>query len=178
MLTPRMALRLETKGSYLRTMTKIEIRRNVLNITELDRSLLGGVDVVDQSTRLKINYLESFKVGKWIRDFLNAELPVYWDRHLVVSKFSADLGLENKRHLPQHQFIGGALVPSVDTQSLLLLVIMDIPWHRLSNSGGLRRCRSGLGKVSSTLIPFFDWAETFVTNHCLMNPTAGLPVLD
>ena len=65
-----MALRLDTKGTYVRTMTKVEIRRNVLNISEVDRSLLGGVGVADQSTRLKVNYMESLKVGKWLRDHL------------------------------------------------------------------------------------------------------------
>ena len=73
-------------------MTKIEIRRNVHKIPELDRSLLGGVGVVDQSTRLKINHLESLKIGKWIRENLNANLPAYWERHHLISKLSAELG--------------------------------------------------------------------------------------
>ena len=165
MLTPRMALRLDTKGSYLRTMTKVEIRRNVIDIPVLDRSLLGGVDAVDKSTRLKVNYIESLKVGKWIRDHLNDELPAYWDRHVVISKFSADLGLENKRHLPQHQFIGGGTgsvrgypeSPIAGDHGYSLSVDYRIPVA--SGDAG-----PGLGKVAGTLIPFFDWAETFVSN--------------
>ena len=165
MLTPRMALRLDTKGSYLRTMTKIEIRRNMRNIPELDRSLLGGVGVVDQSTRLKINHLESLKIGKWIRENLNANLPAYWERHHLISKLSAELGLENVRHLPQHQFISGGTgsvrgypeSPIAGDHGYNISVEYRIPFA--SGDAGPE-----LGKVSSTLIPFIDWAETFVAN--------------
>lgn len=165
MLTPRMALRLDTKGTYVRTMTKVEIRRNVLNISEVDRSLLGGVGVTDQSTRLKVNYMESLKVGKWLRDHLYSDLPPHWDRHLIVSKVSADLGLENKRHLPQHQFISGGSgsvrgypeSPIAGDHGYNISVEYRIPFA--SGDAG-----PGLGRISSTLIPFLDWAETFVTD--------------
>ena len=165
MLTPRMVLHLDTKGSYLRTMTKIQIRRNVLNIPELDRSLLGGVGVVDQSTRLKINHLESLKIGKWMRENLNANLPAYWERHHLISKLSADLGLEDERHLPQHQFISGGTgsvrgypeSPIAGDHGYHISVEYRIPFA--SGDAGPE-----LGKVSSTLIPFMDWAETFVAN--------------
>jgi hemolysin activation/secretion protein len=164
MLTPRMALRLDTKGTYVRTMTKVEIRRNVLNISEVDRSLLGGVGVTDQSTRLKVNYMDSLKVGKWLRDHLYSDLPPHCDRHLIVSKVSADLGLENKRHLPQHQFISGGSgsvrgypeSPIAGDHGYNISVEYRIPFA--SGDAG-----PGLGRVSSTLIPFLDWAETFVT---------------
>jgi hypothetical protein len=160
-----MALRLDTKGTYVRTMTKVEIRRNVLNISEVDLSLLGGVGVTDQSTRLKVNYMESLKVGKWLRDHLYSDLPPHWDRHLIVSKVSADLGLENKRHLPQHQFIGGGTgsvrgypeSPIAGDHGYNISVEYRIPFA--SGDAGF-----GLGRVSTTLIPFIDWAETFVTD--------------
>jgi hypothetical protein len=165
MLTPRMALRLDTKGAYIRTMTKVEVRRNVLKIPLLERSLLGGVGVTDRSTRLKINYLESIKFGKWLRDHLNLDLPSYWDRHLIISRFSADLGLEDERHLPQHQFISGGTgsvrgypeSPIAGDHGYSFSVDYRIPIT--SGDAG-----PALGKVSSTLIPFIDWAETFVTD--------------
>ena len=165
MLTPRMALRLDTIGTYIRTMTKIEVRRNVLNIPELDRSLLGGVGVTDRSTRLKINYLESIKFGKWLRDHLNLDLPSYWDRHLIVTKVSADLGLEDERHLPQHQFISGGTgsvrgypeSPIAGDDGYSMSVEYRIPFA-VGDAG------PAFGRVSSTLIPFLDWAETFVTD--------------
>jgi hypothetical protein len=165
MLTPRFAATLQAKGPYLRTMTRLEVSRNVIDIPELDRSLLGGVGVADQSTRLRISHLESLKVGKWIRDHLNSDLPSQWDRHLIISKFSADLGLEDERHLPQHQFISGGSgsvrgypeSPIAGDHGYSASVEYRIPFA--SGDAG-----AGLGKVSSTLIPFLDWAETFVTD--------------
>jgi hemolysin activation/secretion protein len=165
MLTPRLAASLMTQGQYLRTMTKIEVRRNVHKIPLLDRSLLGGVGVTDRSTRLKINYLESIKFGKWLRNHLNLDLPSYWDRHLIISRFSADLGLEDERHLPQHQFISGGTgsvrgypeSPIAGDDGYSMSVEYRIPFA--AGDAG-----PALGKVSSTLIPFIDWAETFVTD--------------
>ena len=165
MLTPRFAATLQAKGQYLRTMTRLEVSSNVIDIPELDRSLLGGVGVTDQATRLRISHLESLKVGKWIRDHLNSDLPSQWDRHLIISKFSVDLGLEDERHLPQHQFISGGSgsvrgypeSPIAGDHGYSASVEYRIPFA--SGDAG-----AGLGKVSSTLIPFLDWAETFVTD--------------
>ena len=74
MLTPRIGVSLQTKGTYLKTMTRLQVRRNTQDIQAFDRSLLGGVNAVDKSTRLQLTYFESLKLGKWIRDHLDNDL--------------------------------------------------------------------------------------------------------
>ena len=89
------------------TFTELEIRQNLIAVSEYDRALLGGVSAVDKATRLKIAHLQSFKIGKWLQNQWNDSLPAQWNHHLLLTKFSGDWGLQKNRHLPQHQFIAG-----------------------------------------------------------------------
>ena len=165
MLTPRIGVSLQTKGTYLKTMTRLQVRRNTQDIQAFDRSLLGGVNAVDKSTRLQLTYFESLKLGKWIRDHLDNDLPEFLDRQILLSRFSADVGLENKRHLPQHQFISGGTgsvrgypeSPIAGDSGYFASIEYRMP------VGAIEQL-SSLGTLSTTLIPFFDWAETFTTD--------------
>ena len=162
-LIPRMALVMQTKGSYLRTFTELEIRRNLISVPEHDRALLGGVSAVDKATRLKIAHLQSFKIGKWLQNQWNDNLPAQWNHHLLLAKFSGDWGLQKNRHLPQHQFIAGGTGSVRGYPESLIAgdygysASFDYRMPFFSGDTG-----TGLGGASSELIAFFDWAETFV----------------
>ena len=166
LITPRLALVLLSKGTHLRTQSKIELRRNLRSISGLDRALLGGVDTVDQATRLKVTHLEAVQVGKWLKENFSAEEFFYdWYGHTIFLRVSADLALQSKRHLPQHQFIGGGTgsvrgypespIAGDSGYSASLEYRIPVPDIKLGEE---------LGHLKSTVVPFFDWAETFVND--------------
>ena len=86
-------------------------------------------------------------------------------RHNLLFKAQADMGLEEVRHLPQKQFILGGTgsvrgypeSPAAGDDGYLLSLEyrmrlgMDIPFGKSE-------------KITTTLVPFFDYGETFV-NH-------------
>ena len=172
MLTPRIGVSLQTKGTYLKTMTKLQVRRNTQDIQAFDRSLLGGVNAVDKSTRLQLTYFESLKLGKWIRDHLDNDLPELLDRQILLSRFSADVGLENKRHLPQHQFISGGTgsvrgypeSPIAGDSGYFASIEYRMPVGAIEHL-------SSLGTLSTTLIPFLTGQKLSPRTHFPMNLT-------
>ena len=178
MLTPRASINLMTKGEYLRTFTRLEIRGNVSGIDQSDRTLLGGIGVEDRFSRLSLTYLESLKIGKWLRENFSRDLPDSLDEHLLVSRLTADLGLEKIRHLPQHQFISGGTgsvrgypeSPVAGDNGYFSSVEYRIPMP-LDDVDG----------VYGTFIPFVDWSEIFVndplsyeSDHSLLGAGIGL----
>lgn len=166
LLTPRVAAVLRTKSTHLRTMSKVALRRNIHEISPADRTLLGGVNAVDQATRLSISHMESLQVGRWLRDNFSADgLPAEWDSHLLFLRISADLALESGRYLPQHQFIGGGTgsvrgypeSPIAGDSGYSASLEYRIPIAEIEMG-------EEIGNMKSALVPFVDWAETFVND--------------
>ena len=166
LLTPRVAAVLQTRSSHGRTLSKMELRRNLDEISPTDRTLLGGVNAVDQATRLNIAHMESLQVGKWLKEKFSVNgLPAEWDSHLLFLRISADLALESGRHLPQHQFIGGGTgsvrgypespIAGDSGYSASLEYRIPIPELEVSDE---------IGQMKGALVPFVDWAETFVND--------------
>lgn len=161
MLTPRASVSLLTKGRYLRTYTQLELRGNLSEIDATDRTLLGGVGAEDRFARLSLRYMESLKIGKWMRETISRDLPDYLDGHLLVSRLVADYGLEKIRHLPQHQFISGGTgsvrgypeSPVAGDNGYFASMEYRIPMPLENHE-----------MVYGTLIPFVDWSETFVND--------------
>ena len=106
------------------------------------------------------------------------DLPDSLDEHLLVSRLTADLGLEKIRHLPQHQFISGGTgsvrgypeSPVAGDNGYFSSVEYRIPMPLDDVEG-----------VYGTFIPFVDWSEIFVndplpyeSDHSLLGLVLGL----
>ena len=162
-LTPRAALQFLTNGKYLKTKSRIQVSGNLESIDKNDLTLLGGVQVEDQSRRIQIDYQEAFQIGKWLIDNFPNTFDSLWKDHLVVSRARLDYGLEKVRHLPQRQFITGGTgsvrgypeSPAAGDNGFFLSSEYRIPLPKFETE-------TELGSVSSNFIPFVDWAETEV----------------
>lgn len=164
MVIPSVSVRLSTKGEYLRTESRLSLRANVQAIPVSDQSLLGGVNTKDKFERISIDYLESFKLGKWLTDRFAETFSEAWDGHILFTRARADFALRDQRHLPQHQFIAGGTgsvrgypespIAGDSGYSISLEHRIPLPVSSLGEGSLLR----------STLIPFVDWGETFVTD--------------
>ena len=163
-ITPRIAVKISTQGTYLRTESKLSLRGNVHSIQDSDQSLLGGVNTQDKFERLSITYLESLKFGKWLHDQFSDTFSESWADQTLVTRFQGDLALRDQRHLPQHQFITGGTgsvrgypeSPIAGDSGYSLSIEHRIP---------LPAASMGKGKsIQATVIPFVDWGETMVTD--------------
>ena len=164
MVTPSISLRLSTKGEYFLTESRLSLRANVQSISASDQSMLGGVNTNDKFERLSIDYLESFKLGKWLNDQFSDTFSESWGGHTLITRARADFALRDQRHLPQHQFIAGGTgsvrgypeSPIAGDSGYSITLEHRIPLPTPALSGG--------NHLHSTLIPFIDWGETFVTD--------------
>ena len=164
MVTPSVSVRLSTKGEYLRTESRLSLRANVQAIPVSDQSLLGGVNTKGKFERLSVEYLESFKLGKWLTDHFADTFSEAWNGHILLTRARADFALRDQRHLPQHQFIAGGTgsvrgypespIAGDNGYSISLEHRIPLPVTSLGEGNLLR----------TTLIPFVDWGETFVTD--------------
>ena len=164
MVTPSVSVRLSTKGEYLRTESRLSLRGNVQSISTSNQSLLGGVNTKDRFERLSIDYLESFKLGKWLSDQFPDSFSESWSGQILLTRARADFALRDQRHLPQHQFIAGGTgsvrgypespIAGDSGYSISIEHRIPLPDSLLGEGNPLR----------TTLIPFVDWGETFVTD--------------
>ena len=68
LLTPNIGIRLDINSYYLKTRTNLSLSGNILSVSNLDRSALGGVNAIDRYTNLNLSYFESLYFGKWLSD--------------------------------------------------------------------------------------------------------------
>ena len=160
-LSPRAAVQLVTKGKYLNSRSKVQVSGNLRNIDSSDLTLLGGINVEEQTSRIVFDHQESFKIGKWLLDQFPDTINDLWKDHILVSRARIDYGLEKVRHLPQRQFIAGGTgsvrgypeSPAAGDNGFFISSEYRIPLPKISTD-------SDLGSLSSSVIPFVDWAET------------------
>ena len=181
-IMPKLSVQLNTNGKYLRTESKLTIYGNINSINQESQSLLGGVQAKDRFARVTIDYLESFKIGKWLDDQFTKSVSGRLSNHLLITRFQSSLGLRDQRHLPQHQFIVGGTgsvrgypeSPIAGDHGYLISLEYRAPLPPLKSANGKTR-------LQGTLIPFCDWGETFVNDplyyegdHSILGAGVGL----
>ena len=162
-ITPEVSVLLSTRGKYLQTESTLSIFGNVQSVNTANQTLLGGVQTKDRFTRLKISYLESLKIGKWLHDQFDKSFTEKITDQILVTRFQSGFGLQNQRHLPQHQFITGGTgsvrgypeSPIAGDNGYFISVEYRIPLSPF-------KFKDGGSHAKGTLIPFIDWGETFV----------------
>lgn len=165
LFTPRVSVGFSSSGSYRNAQGKLSLSGNRNSIPSSTQFLLGGFNVVDRFLRLRLEYLESLQIGKWMKDHFFGEESLFPSDHLLVNRMKFDYGLEKVRHLPQHQFISGGSgsvrgypeSPAAGDNGYLLSSEYRIPLE----VGLPGRSTAGM---RATLIPFVDWSETFVND--------------
>jgi hemolysin activation/secretion protein len=165
MVTPRVTLSLESKGTYRMGNSRASLFGNMSSIDEDDREALGGYDATDRYARLQISHQETFFLGKWIEDTFNKAPSEYFSHQLLSIRAQFDFGLSGKRHLPHHQFIAGGTgsvrgypeSPVAGDSGQLLSVEYQIPFYYYTDS-------YGQADLPWTLGAFIDWARVGVND--------------
>ena len=181
-IMPKLSVQLNTKGKYLRTESKLSIYGNIHSINQESQSLLGGVKAEDRFARVTIKHFESFKIGKWLEDQFSKSFSDSLRNHLIITRFQSSLGLQNKRYLPQHQFIVGGTgsvrgypeSPIAGDKGYFISLEYRVPLPPI-------KFTDGVTQIKGTLIPFCDWGETFVNDplyyerdHSILGAGVGL----
>ena len=78
MLTPRASINLMTKGEYLRTFTRLEIRVALSGIDQSDRTLLGGIGVEDRFSRLSLTSWSRLRLENGSGKIFHGICPILW----------------------------------------------------------------------------------------------------
>ena len=185
MVTPRVSLSLESKGTYRMGNTRASLFGNMSSIDENDREALGGYDATDRYARLQISHQETFFLGKWIEDTFNKAPSEYFSRQLLSIRAQLDFGLSGKRHLPHHQFIAGGTgsvrgypeSPVAGDSGQLLSVEYQIPFYYFADA-------YGQDDLPWTVGAFIDWARVgvndplfFESDHNLLGIGVGVQIL-
>ena len=182
LLIPKFSALFSTKGRYFQTETKATISANIRSINSESQTLLGGIQTESRYSRISINYLEFFQIGKWAKDKFGGELSDGMKDHILISRMQGGLALKNQRHLPQHQFITGGSgsvrgypeSPIAGDSGYVLSLEYRAPLPPI-------KIQEDLPDVKGTLVPFLDWGETFVNDplyyegdHSIMGAGVGL----
>ena len=185
MVTPRVGLSLDSRGSYRVGNTRASLFGNMSSIDEEDREALGGFEATDRYARLQLSHTETFFLGKWIEDTFNKSPSEYFSRQLLSIRAQLDFALSGKRHLPHHQFIAGGTgsvrgypeSPVAGDSGQLLSVEYQVPFYYFTDS-------YGQADLPWTVSAFIDWARVgvndplfFESDQNLVGVGVGLQIL-
>ena len=158
LLTPNIGIRLDINSDYLKTRTSLSLSGNILSVSSLDRSALGGVNAIDRYANLNFSYLESLYFGKWLSDSFPNLFGKWWTRQQILTRFHFLQGLSGKRLLPQNQFVlgerNGTRIPGISCswgQRVFLSVEYRLPIIYNSH-------------FDVSLNPFLDWGQTYIND--------------
>ena len=161
MLTPRLAIALQTRSPYRVGLSQLSIRGNLFGIDYSTREALGGVDTTDTYSRLAVSHRETLLFGKWLGESLSGKAGGYLSRHTLSLSLKSDVALSDERHLPQHQFITGGTgsvrgypeSPAAGDNGYQASLEYRLPFFLLSD--GSR------AKIPWMVSAFVDWGQTF-----------------
>ena len=165
MVTPRVGLSLDSRGTYRVGNTRASLFGNMSSIDQGDREALGGFEATDRYARLQLSHTETFFLGKWIEDTFNKSPSEYFSRQLLSIRAQLDFALSGKRHLPHHQFIAGGTgsvrgypeSPVAGDSGQVLSVEYQLPFYYFSDS-------YGQADLPWTVVAFIDWARVGVND--------------
>ena len=165
LLTPRIQIKFQSKVKYRLAETRIGSYGNMLEIDEDSLTALGGVDANDRYGRIEFGHSEFWRLGKLFMEMSDSRPGEYAQRHLLSFRMKVDWALDSGRHLPQHQFITGGTgsvrgypeSPAAGDHGYFASVEYRFPFLLLDGP-------SDAGKLAWSLIPFVDFAQTFVND--------------
>ena len=165
-VSPRAGVVARSKGRLHRSVASLAVSGNLSRISQVNRVILGGIDVEDRFSRLSFSYLNRFNIGDWFTDLSDSALsPNNPHNHHLHFRAAADVGLQDARHLPQKQFILGGTgsvrgypeSPAAGDNGFLLSLE-----YRLALNGEIS---VGKGeKIKAAVSPFVDYGATYVND--------------
>ena len=176
LLSPNISIHFDTNSKYLKTQSKLIFSGNMLSISAVDQSSLGGVGISDQFVNLDFLYHESLYVGKWLSDKFPDTFGRGWGNQKLLTKFQFRHALNNNRLLPQHQFILGGTgsvrgypeSPVAGDYGFLFSMEYKLPVYNNP-------------LLNIAISPFIDWGQSYINdplfyenNHNLLGAGLGL----
>ena len=165
MVTPRVSLSFDSKGTYRAGMSRASLFGNMSSIDQADREALGGFEATDRYARLQFSHAETFFLGKWMEDTFSRAPSEYFSRQVLNIRAQLDFGLSGKRHLPHHQFIAGGTgsvrgypeSPVAGDSGQAISLEYSIPFYYFADSYAKT-------DLPWSLSAFIDWARVEVND--------------